>query len=323
MKVELYHSEYKVAWNEFIDIAKNATFLFKRDFLEYHKQRFQDYSLIIREEDGNIAGLLPANITDTNEVISHQGLTYGGFILKKDIKLTAALSVIYHTLKFLFDNKVNVFNLKCFPQFYNCSVSDDIDYALFLLNADLYRKDMAFVVDMQKRIPYTGNVRREGNKAEKAGAVIKESHNIDNFWNQVLVPNLMERFGVEPVHTVAEISMLKKLFPDNIKQYDVYLNSQIVAGTTIFIANKVAHCQYISATEQGRKSGCLNHLFKFLIDTEFALFRYFDFGIVNENSGRSVNSGMLFWKESFGGRAQRHDFYRIHTSNYKNLEYFI
>ncbi|MFI0492336.1 MAG: GNAT family N-acetyltransferase, partial [Flavobacterium sp.] len=36
-------SDYK-NWNAFIGKAKNATFLFHRDFMDYHKDRFQDYS---------------------------------------------------------------------------------------------------------------------------------------------------------------------------------------------------------------------------------------------------------------------------------------
>ena len=34
-------------WNTFISKAKNATFLFHRDFMEYHSDRFLDASLIV------------------------------------------------------------------------------------------------------------------------------------------------------------------------------------------------------------------------------------------------------------------------------------
>jgi hypothetical protein len=39
--------------------SQNATFLFHRDFMEYHEERFHDYSLLIFEEDKLIA--VPAN----------------------------------------------------------------------------------------------------------------------------------------------------------------------------------------------------------------------------------------------------------------------
>lgn len=323
MKVIKYSSEFKEEWNRFIKSAKNATFLFNRNFVEYHADRFKDHSLMVFDKNNKIIALLPANITNQNEVISHQGLTYGGLVLNNDAKLIPTLSIIFHILKFLKEQNIEVLNLKCFPWFYNAYPTDEIEYALFLLHAELYRRDIAYVIDLQNPIPYSGNIRREGNKAEKLSAQIKEDDSLDEYWNEVLSPNLMDRFGVKPVHSLKEINLLKSLFPENIKQYNVYLEEKVVAGTTLFINDKVVHCQYISSTEYGRKTGCLNFLFKHLIDNTFSAYHYFDFGIVNENAGRLINTGMLFWKESFGGRAQRHDFYKINTANYNTLEPYI
>jgi len=310
-------------WNKFVREGKNSTFLFHRDFMDYHADRFYDYSLMVYNDESQIVAVVPANINSDNQIISHQGLTYGSFVLQKEAKLLSTLSIIYHLLKFLQDQGIEVFLLKSFPWFYNAHPTDEIEYALFLLNAELYRRDTAFVIDLQNRIQYTGNIRREGNKAEKVNALIKEDDTLDEFWNVVLSPNLMEKFGVKPVHSLEEIKLLQSYFPENIKQYNVYLDGKVVAGTTLFITDNVVHCQYISSNEHGRKSGCLNFLFKHLLDSTFTNKQYFDFGIVNENGGRSINSGMLFWKESFGGRAQRHDFYKINTVNYKSLEPYI
>ena len=43
-------NDYEI-WNAFIGQAKNATFLFHRDFMEYHKDRFEDFSLVIFEDE--------------------------------------------------------------------------------------------------------------------------------------------------------------------------------------------------------------------------------------------------------------------------------
>ena len=45
--VKQYQEKDYASWNAFIGQAKNATFLFHRDFMEYHKDRFEDYSLMI------------------------------------------------------------------------------------------------------------------------------------------------------------------------------------------------------------------------------------------------------------------------------------
>jgi len=78
-------------WNAFIGQAKNATFLFHRDFMEYHSDRFQDYSLVILDGEKWVA-VLPANVVG-NEVFSHQGLTYGGLVYNEKLKLASILEI--------------------------------------------------------------------------------------------------------------------------------------------------------------------------------------------------------------------------------------
>jgi len=52
--------------------------------MEYHKGRFEDFSLLVFKNK-KIQAVLPANRMG-EEVYSHQGLTYGGLILPKSIK---------------------------------------------------------------------------------------------------------------------------------------------------------------------------------------------------------------------------------------------
>ena len=44
----------------FLDTPKNATFLFRRDYMDYHRDRFADHSLMIFRGE-KLAALLPAN----------------------------------------------------------------------------------------------------------------------------------------------------------------------------------------------------------------------------------------------------------------------
>lgn len=312
-------------WNNFLKSGKNKTFLFDRGFMDYHKQRFVDFSLMLFNDAGVLTSLVPANISRQQKdvVVSHEGLTYGGMVVKEDVKIETVICSFYYCLKYLYENGIQHFLLKNFPSFYNIHPTDEVDYIMFLLDATLCRRDIALVIDQKNRIPYTSNIRREGSKAEKMNAKVVEDSDMNKFWKQILIPNLQERFGVNPVHSLEEINLLKENFTDHIRQFNVFLNDQIVGGTTLFIDNKVAHCQYISANAEGRKTGALNFLFKYLIDTVFSGKRYFDFGIVNEENGKKINSGMLFWKEGFGGRAMKHDFYNIDTNSYKNLEKYL
>ena len=163
-------------------------------------------------------------------------------------------------------------------------------------------------------------VRKRGiKKAKDHQLIIKEDNDFEAFWNQVLIPNLENRYGKNPVHSLSEIQLLQNNFPDNIRQFNVYYNDKIVAGTTIFETKKVAHAQYISATEQKQELGSLDFLFNELLSNVFKEKPFFDFGISNENRGRNLNKGLLYWKESFGARTITHDFYCIKTNNHNLL----
>ena len=86
MKILKYEEKYKKEWDEFIENSKNGTFLIKRDYMEYHKDRFPEDSYIIVDEKEKIQALIPGTIKDSI-FYTHRGLTYGGFILNKDSKI--------------------------------------------------------------------------------------------------------------------------------------------------------------------------------------------------------------------------------------------
>ena len=317
--VQKYKTDHKQLWNTFISEAKNATFLFQRDFMEYHSNRFVEYSLLVFKAETLVA-VLPAN-REGETVHSHQGLTYGGLVVKDSLKLKDTLEVFKSVLQFLESEGVKKCTIKVLPSIYTTAPSEALDYLLFILKSDLYRKDILSVIDY-KAVPKTlSKVRKRGLKrAEKHGLIIKEETNFETFWNNVLIPNLEKRFNKKPVHSLAEIEQLHQQFPNQIKQFNVYYKDEIVAGTTIFETETVAHAQYISATENKQELGSLDVLFHHLIHTVFKDKQYFDFGISNENQGQNINEGLLYWKESFGARTITQDFYSLNTANHNLLD---
>jgi hypothetical protein len=316
--VKRYEKNDCTNWNAFIVKAKNATFLFHRDFMDYHSDRFQDYSLIVLDGDKWVA-VLPANAVG-NEVFSHQGLTYGGLVYNDKLKLASVIAIFKSVLSFLNDNAIEKLQVKLIPSIYHQKPAEELNYALFLAEAQLIRRDTLSVIDLSK--PYSlSKIRKRGMKnGINNGLIIKEVHDFTNFWNEVLIPNLAQKHQAKPVHSLEEITKLKALFPDNIRQFNVYENGIIVAGTTIFESQNVAHCQYISGKEDKNELGGLDLLFQHLITEVFKNKRFFDFGISNENQGRKLNEGLSYWKESFGASTIVHDFYEVETSNYSLLD---
>jgi Acetyltransferase (GNAT) domain len=320
IQVARYSGENKAQWNRFLEVAKNSTFLFDRNFMDYHKDRFRDHSLIIKANNNNLLGLLPANITADNVLYSHQGLTYGGLIVQKEAKLINFISYFAAMLKFLHENEIKTLIYKEMPAFYNDIPSDEQQYVFFLLNAKLIRRDAASTIRICLELPYQKRRVKSIKKARQLGVKVKADDNFEEFWNKILIPNLYERHGIAPVHTLEEITALHEKFPDNIRQYNAYLNGKIMAGTTMFEMPEVAHSQYFSGNAEGRRNGSVDLLCGHLISNTYQKKTFFDFGISNENNGLTLNKGLLEWKEGFGARTYSQNFYEIKTQNYTSLE---
>ncbi|WP_310558192.1 GNAT family N-acetyltransferase [Flavobacterium sp.] len=310
-------SDYK-NWNTFIGNAKNATFLFHRDFMEYHSDRFQDYSLIVLDGEKWVA-VLPANVVG-DEVFSHQGLTYGGLVYNEKQKLASVIDIFKTILSFMNENKIEKLQIKLLPSIYHQKPAEELNYALFLAKAQLTRRDTLSVLALSQHNSLSKLRKRSIQKGISNNFKIKEVDDFETFWNEILIPNLAQKHQVKPVHSIQEITKLKALFPENVRQFNVYQNGIIVAGTTIFESDTVAHCQYISGKEDKNELGGLDLLFQYLISDVFKNKRFFDFGISNENQGRKLNEGLSYWKESFGASTIVQDFYEVETVNFTKLE---
>jgi len=320
ISVRRYTDTDKNLWNNFLENSRTNQFLLSRNFMEYHKDRFEDYSLLVFDEKALVA-IFPANIKN-NIVVSHSGLTFGGFIVAKEEATKNSIQYFAQLLKFVSDNNIDKIIFKQSPSFYSSVSQDEIDYAMFLVDAKMYRVDIAYAINQQleNKIQYQERRRRAIKKAEKNGVEIKETTDFSTFWNDILTPNLQSRFGVNPVHSLAEIELLSINNPNKIRQFEAWQNGVLMAGTTIFETPTVAHAQYISASDEGRKNGAIDLLFHHLIAQTFAHKKIFDFGIINEEEGRRINIGLLDWKEGFGARAYAHRFYEIETKNYVQIE---
>jgi hypothetical protein len=316
--VKRYQEKDYANWNAFISQAKNATFLFHRDFMDYHKDRFEDYSLMVYKNEKLVA-VLPANRVE-DVVYSHQGLTYGSLVYNEKVKLASVIEIFRSILFFLNENKIQKMQLKLTPSIYHQKPAEELNYTLFLAEAQLIRRDALATINLSENV-FIASGRKEGIvKGKKNKLQIKEVDDFELFWNDILIPNLASKHQAKPVHNLEEITKLKVLFSDEIRQFNVYENGTIVAGTTIFESLNVAHCQYISGIDGKNELGGIDFLFHHLITDVFKNKRFFDFGTSNENQGRLLNRGLSFWKESFGASTFVQDFYEVETINYSKLD---
>lgn len=198
--------------------------------------------------------------------------------------------------------------------------SDELRYLMFLMRGNLIRRDVLTVLDMSSSFSFSRDRKNGIKRGIKNNLVVREEANFESFWTEILIPNLAEKHQAKPVHSLEEMQYLHSKFPKNIRQFNVYQNDTIVAGTTIFESNLVAHSQYISGNSDKNELGSLDFLHDYLISNVFKNKKYFDFGISNENHGKNINEGLLYWKESFGAKSITQDFYELEINNYILLD---
>lgn len=308
LEIIRYEEKYKSQWNEFLKLSKNGTFLLSRNYMDYHKDKFTDHSLLVFRKN-KLVCLFPANESES-EIISHQGLTYGGFVLGKNIKLDTSIEVFEGILEYYKSNGFRKLIYKPIPGFYHKIQSQEDLYFLFLKEARLFKRETAFVIKRPGEVKFDNSRNGTLNKEKYKGITIEKAESFKEFWEQILAPNLMSRFGVAPVHSLEEIESLKKNNPDNIFQFNAILEGEIIAGITLFVTEDVIHCQYISANEKGKKIRALDYAIVYIIKNIFGDRSYFDFGTANKDGGK-LNYSLAEWKESYGARAWMHDFYEI------------
>lgn len=308
--VKKYHKNDFDLWNKFVADAKNATFLFHRDFMEYHEDRFEDFSLLIFENE-KLKAILPANKKE-DAVYSHQGLTYGGLVFLEKLKSEKVEMILDEILHFLKTNAIKTFYYKPIPAFYFSKGNQEMEFFLSRRNAVLERKEMNLALNLQLPLHISKSKMKHFRRIENLDLDIVEETDFAPFWNEVLSPRLAEKFNVKPVHSKEEIALLHKRFPKNIRQFSVYQEDQIIAGITIFETNGVVKSQYGATSKKGESVRALDFLFIHLIlKYKREGKHFFDMGVVTEKNEKGYNDGLLQQKEELGCSIYNQDFYKL------------
>lgn len=302
-----YSAELRTEWDDFIERSKNGTFLLKRGYMDYHADRFDDHSLLFFLKN-RLYAVLPANQAG-DTLYSHQGLTYGGLITGDDAK-AAETSVLFAELnERLASSGVRRVVYKAIPWIYFTRPAEEDLYALaHVCRARLSARDISSTIFLDDRRPFSQLRQRCRKKALRSGITVTTSDDLGAFW-RILDDNLRGKYGVKPVHTLEEMTLLANRFHDNIRLYVSRLGDEVLGGTVIYLNKQTAHVQYISASPEGKRLGALDALFGELIDNAPSDIRYFDFGKSTERDGSFLNETLIFQKEGFGGRGVCYDTY--------------
>ena len=303
-----YSPRYKGLWDNFVTASKNGVFLFYRDYMEYHSDRFKDHSLIFFR-NGLIVGLLPGNIKGTS-LYTHEGLTFGGVISGYDTKTSVMLDIFDTLIRHCSEQGIKEIVYKAIPYIYHSVPANEDLYALFRSNAKLMARNASSCIYLPDA-PKFGDSRKDNiRKAKKNNLTVKRSYDFETFM-QIVEGTLIERHGVKPVHSVDEIKLLASRFPDNIKLFASYKGDVMLAGVIMYESENVAHVQYAANSKEGWSIGAQDIIEDYLINEYYKNKKYYDFGISTEKLGQVLNLGLIARKEGFGASTVMYDLYQI------------
>ena len=314
MRVSPYSEQDAARWDDFAARAPMATLLHTRRFLSYHGERFRDVSALVEDDRHGLVGLFPAaaDPSDARRVVSHPGITFGGLLhdgrLYGEAVIEALDCLRTHYAGLGFER----LRYKAVPHIYQRTPACDDLYALFRAGAVRYRCDLSCAIDLAARGTTSSRRRRGLRKASAAGVRVEEgAHHAAALW-VVLEENLRRKYGVSPVHTLEEITLLHSRFPDAVRFFAGLLGEELVAGVVLFDTPRTARVQYVASGEVGYNLSALDAVFEHCIAAAAARGAgYFDFGASNEDEGRRLNVGLYQFKSEFGGGGVAYESYEL------------
>jgi hypothetical protein len=196
------------------------------------------------------------------------------------------------------------------PHIYHQVPSADDVWALSSLGATRAGCSLSCAIDLAARRAPSERRVRSLRRARGAGVEVSDDPaRAADFW-PVLEAALERRHSATPVHSLDEIELLRARFPDSIRFVTGSLGGELLAGIVLFVTPRVAHVQYMAASEHGMEIGASDAVAEHCIalaGEEGA--RYFDFGTSMLERGDQLQSGLHRFKAEFGGGGVVHEFY--------------
>jgi hypothetical protein len=314
LTVRSFAAAQAVEWDDLVRSSCNGTFLHTRQFLSYHRDRFADRSLILYNRRNRVAGVFPAAVSpvDSETVVSHPGLTYGGLVHDGSVRGASMIAAIYEITGHYRQLGYRRLQYKAIPAIYHSMPANDDLYALFRLGARCDRSDLSATIDLSRRGRVSQRRNRSRRAAEAEGVSTRDGWDeIEEFW-AILEANLARRHGTSPVHSIDDIQLLHSRFPDEIILITASIGRALSGGAVLFASGPVLHMQYTATTDRGRAT-CVTDL---VMERGIELAsrdgrRYFDFGVSTRSDGWLLDETLYEFKVSFGAGGVTYDRYEL------------
>ncbi len=296
-------------WDQLVT-ASCSPFLFYRAYMDYHEDRFADYSALVYE--GNVlVAALPCTISNDGLLVSHAGLTYGGLIKINGMKSNKIIEI----LNFLFTEykKIGIRKViyKVVPDFYNNFGSQSEGYALFVKGASFHSRGLSAGINL-KLGEFPVKKIRDCKNIVNGRMTMQSTDSFEELFREIN-KNLMGKYATKAVHSSDEMALLKSRFPNNIQLYELRdFEYGLCASAIVYEVCNVAHIQYMVLTETGMKYRSLDKL----VHEIYGLYKskgfdWLEFGVSTTDNAKNLNVSLARKKEEYGATPLCYDAYYL------------
>lgn len=309
MEIIEYKDEWKERWDKFVLSSSNGTMFHMQKFFDYHTPGKFNFNHLIFLENNKIEAVLPGSIVNNNSYESPIGASYGSIVIG-DITFKKTQEIVKTLVEFARKNNWKELLLTAAPMIYESYPNHNLDFAMLWqgFKFDLHYISSAIKLDPSIEIlnRFRPTIRRNIRKSIKEGITVEVNERYDEFY-PILIEN-KSRHNVKPTHSYEDLLKLKKLMPDRLKLFMVYLDEKPISGSLMFYANKnVAICFYnMLLYEYADYKPIQRVMYEVVKDATEQGYNYVDIGVSQDTSAENPmtpSESLIDFKEKFDAKS--------------------
>lgn len=304
---EYTESDYN-DWDNFVLNSNNGTIFHTQRFLSYHSQGKFDFTSYMIYNNERLVAVLPGGYKkNENSYWSPVGSSYGS-IVTEDLPYELSQAIVDAVVAFFQKQGISDIFLIPPPLIYSKVYNQHLEYAMLFRKFDFEYHYISHAIDLNapELFNYPKKTRQKIRKAKNnTNLRLVEVNNFEEYY-PILLKN-KQKHNATPTHSLEDLRKLKELFPNAIRQFNLYYDDKVIAGNTMFLANpQVALCFY----------NMLDYDYEFLnpayLMIDFVInwsknngYRWFDFGVSQvpqSEDPMTPSLPLIFFKEQFNTR---------------------
>lgn len=306
--IKKYTELYFNKWNNFVlNYSLNGTIYHTKSFLNYHKNKYNDASILIYDKT-NIIAVFPC-CKFNNKYYSHLGSTCGGLVI---LKKYYELNKLFDIMDLIYEYYDEDLNIKLSETIYfKNNIKNDLLSFVLSQKCKQYQ-DICLYFDIKKNPNILDSFPNNDNKRllkkyinnTNKDTIIEISNNLEDYekYYYILEKNLKDKNNIKPIHTLNEFISLKELLGCNQFLFlSKNFQGEILSGAFVFLINdNTYYTVYLMTNYEKKQSQIFNLLYELFIHAKKNNIDIVNIGACSKNNGKEILFSKYKFKHSCG-----------------------